>query len=70
MLHGVLCNSKLGYTLWHAALSALYAAILRDASCILLVDRSAHFDRMRCMMQRSTWWEDAKDVESVDSWRR
>ena len=22
------------------------------------------------MMQRSTWWEDAKDLESVDSWRR
>ena len=24
----------------------------------------------RLMMQRSTWWEDAKDVESVDSWRK
>jgi hypothetical protein len=24
----------------------------------------------RLMMQRSTWWEDAKDLESVDSWRK
>ena len=27
-------------------------------------------DGLGWVVQRSTWWEDAVDVESTDSWRR